>query len=127
MIIIYYHRKLPNELFKKIIEKMKQIDNYRLTKELGKGTSAIVYQAVDDKTNQIVAVKAIPGQKLEDKRSMENFKRELNLLHSLNHENIIKIIGLKKTSRFCYLILEYCNGGNLYEFKCHYEKKRRQI
>ena len=44
------------------------------------------------------------------------FKRELTLLQRLNHENIIKIVGLEKTINNTYLVLEYCNGGNLFEY-----------
>ena len=101
---------------------IKQIKNYRLTREIGRGTAGTVYEAIDDKTNKLVAVKSIQSLKLKDKRVMENFKRELKLLHGLNHNNIIKITGVEKTVNNIYLILEYCNGGNLYEY-LHYYKR----
>jgi serine/threonine protein kinase len=102
---------------------LKQIKNYRLTREIGKGATATVYEAVDDTTNKIFAVKSIASSKLQDKRVMENFKRELKLLHGLNHPNIIKVKGVEKTVNNIYLILEYCNGGNLYEYSYAYRKK----
>jgi len=40
----------------------------------------------------------------------------------LNHNNIIKITGVEKTVNNIYLILEYCNGGNLYEYSYYYRK-----
>jgi serine/threonine protein kinase len=101
---------------------IKQIKNYRLTREIGRGTAGTVYEAIDDKTNKLVAVKSIQSLKLKDKRVMENFKRELKLLHGLNHNNIIKITGVEKTVNNIYLILEYCNGGNLYEYLHFYKK-----
>lgn len=102
---------------------LKQIKNYRLTRDIGKGATATVYEAVDDTTNKIFAVKSIASSKLQDKRVMENFKRELKLLHGLNHPNIIKVKGVEKTVNNIYLILEYCNGGNLYEYSYAYRKK----
>ena len=63
-----------------------------------------------------LAVKSISSKKLENKRLYDNFKRELTLLQRLNHENIIKIVGLEKTINNTYLVLEYCNGGNLFEY-----------
>jgi serine/threonine-protein kinase ULK/ATG1 len=102
---------------------IKQIKKYRLIKEIGKGATGIVYEAVDDETNKLYAIKSIPSQKLLDKRVMENFKRELKLLHGLNHGNIIKIVGVEKTVNNIYLILEYCNGGNLYEYTYYYRKE----
>ena len=102
---------------------IKQIKHYRLIREIGKGATGIVYQAVDDKSNKLVAIKSISSSKLQDKRVMENFKRELKLLHSLNHNNIIKIQGVEKTVNNIYLILDYCNGGNLYEYSYFYRKQ----
>ena len=104
---------------------IKQIKNYRLTKEIGRGATAKVYEAIDERTNKVVAVKTISTEKLKEKRSIENFKRELAVLKKLNHENIIKIEGVEKTSHNIYVVLEYCNGGNLFEYKCYYKKKNK--
>ena len=101
---------------------IKQIKHYRLTREIGKGTTGNVYEAIDEKTNKLLAVKSILSAKLKDKRVMENFKRELKLLHGLNHNNIVKIAGVEKTVNNIYLILEYCNGGNLYEYLHFYTR-----
>ena len=46
----------------------------------------------------------------------ENYKRlyhEIELLKILNHPNIVKLCGLKKSTNHWYLITEYCNGGSL--------------
>ena len=104
---------------------IKQVKEYRFIKQIGKGATATVYEGINDKTNKVVAIKTIPSRKLEDHRSMENFKREISLLRSLQHENIIKIEGIEKTVNNVYVILEYCNGGNLYEYKCYYQKKNK--
>lgn len=102
---------------------IKQVKNYRLLKEIGRGSTGTVYEAVDDSNNRKIAVKSIPSSKLENKRILENFKRELKLLHSLNHTNIIKITGIEKTVNNTYLALEFCNGGNLYEYTTFYKQK----
>jgi len=102
---------------------IKQVKNYRLLKEIGRGTTGTVYEAVDDSNGRKIAVKSIPSSKLENKRILENFKRELKLLHSLNHPNIIKITGIEKTVNNTYLALEFCNGGNLFEYLTYYKQK----
>jgi serine/threonine protein kinase len=104
---------------------IKQINNYRLTRLIGKGATAKVYEAIDDKTKNVVAVKEIEASKLNDPRIMENFKRELRLLSKFKNSNIIKILDLQKTRHNLYLILEYCNGGNLFEYKTWYEKNKK--
>jgi serine/threonine protein kinase len=100
---------------------IKQIKNYRLLRQIGKGAVGVVYEAVDDTTNKKYAIKSIPNKSLESGRAMDNLKRELKLLHGLNHPNIIKITGLEKTVNNIYLVLEYCNGGNLYEYSTFYK------
>lgn len=102
---------------------IKQVKNYRLLKEIGRGTSGIVYEAVDDSNGKKYAVKSIPSSKLENKRILDNFKRELRLLYSLNHQNIIKITGIEKTVNNTYLALEFCNGGNLYDYMAYHKQK----
>ena len=96
---------------------IKQINNYRLTRLIGKGATAKVYEAVNKKNKNVVAVKEIEASKLNDARIMENFKRELRLLSKFKNKNIIKILDLQKTKHNIYLILEFCNGGNLFEYK----------
>jgi serine/threonine protein kinase len=100
---------------------IKQIKNYRLLREVGKGATGKVFEAVDDNTNKKYAIKAIPTSIVQGGRGMENLKRELKLLHGLNHPNITKIAGLEKTVNNIYLVLEYCNGGNLYEYSYFYK------
>ena len=104
---------------------IKQINNYRLTRLIGKGATAKVYEAVNEKNKNVVAVKEIEASKLNDARIMENFKRELRLLSKFKNKNIIKILDLQKTKHNIYLILEFCNGGNLFEYKIWYEKNKK--
>ena len=86
---------------------IKQVKNYRLLREIGKGQTGTVYEAVDDSNGKKFAIKSIPSSKLENKRILENFKKELKLIHSLSHNNLLKIIGLEKTVNNTYLVLEY--------------------
>ena len=44
---------------------------------------------------------------------MEN---EIKVLRTCNNENIIKLFDIKKTANNFYLILEYCNEGDLNDY-----------
>jgi len=46
---------------------------------------------------------------------LELFENEIRALRTCKNINIIKLINLKKTSNNFYLILEYCNDGDLAE------------
>ena len=104
---------------------IKQVKDYKLIKKIGKDATATVYEGINCKTNKVVAIKTIPTEQLSERRNWENFKREISLLKSLHHENIINIEGMEKTAHNVYVILEYCNGGNLYEYKSYYQKKNK--
>ena len=100
---------------------IKKIKNYILTKELGRGANGTVYEAVDEASNKLVAIKAIAQDKINNPRVNEQFKKELKTLYRISNKNIIKINGVEKTANNVYLILEYCNGGTLLDYT-HYNK-----
>jgi serine/threonine-protein kinase ULK/ATG1 len=43
----------------------------------------------------------------------ELLENEIKVLRTCNNENIIKLYDLKKTANNFYLIIEYCNEGDL--------------
>jgi serine/threonine-protein kinase ULK/ATG1 len=46
----------------------------------------------------------------------ELLDNEIKVLKTCNNTNIIKLYDLKKTSNNFYLILEYCNEGDLLQY-----------
>ena len=83
-----------------------------------------VYLAIDGKKNILTAIKSIP-KNTTDESGEKNFRRELQNLHNLKHPNIIKILDYLNNKNTHYIILEYCNGGNLYEYVTKYMKKNK--
>ena len=99
---------------------IKKVDNYRLMEIIGKGASADVYLSIDDKKKQLVAVKCMPKAKLNPERGEINLRRELEILHKMKHPNIIGIKNYFENSNNHYVILEYCNGGDLFTYSKQY-------
>lgn len=92
----------------------KQIRNYKLfDPPIGKGATGVVYKAWNDKSKSLVAIKSIDNKLLIDERKMKAFQSEVKALHSLKHENIIKIFSVEKTINNIYIALEYCNCDTL--------------
>ncbi len=60
-----------------------------------------------------------------DKDAEKNFRRELQNLHNLKHPNIIQILDYLNNKNTNYIILEYCNGGNLGEYVKKYINKNK--
>lgn len=99
---------------------IKKVDNYRLMEIIGKGASADVYLSIDDKKKQLVAVKCMPKAKLNPERGEINLRRELEILHKMKHANIVAIKNYFENSNNHYVILEYCNGGDLFSYSKKY-------
>ena len=83
-----------------------------------------VYLAIDCKKNILTAIKSIP-KNTSDESGEKNFRRELQNLHNLKHSNIIRILEYLNNKSTHYIILEYCNGGNLREYLTKYIKKNK--
>ena len=71
------------------------IAHYRITGKLGAGGMGEVYRATDTKLGRDVALKVIPAKFAEDADRMSRFRREAQVLASLNHPNIAAIYGVE--------------------------------
>ena len=89
---------------------------YRLEKLIGQGGIGQVYQAVDLRSDELVAVKALKPQVVEtDPKLVERFKREGAALKELNHPNIVKMLAAVEENDQQFLVMEYVRGGSLYD------------
>jgi eukaryotic-like serine/threonine-protein kinase len=68
------------------------IAHYRVLGLLGSGGMGDVYRAHDLKLNRDVAIKVVRGSWTTDEDRLTRFRREAQLLASLNHPNIGQII-----------------------------------
>lgn len=89
-------------------------DKYEIVREIKKGGFGIVYFGVDKKLNKPVAIKEIAPNLLDDPKYIDMFQEEARNIAKLNHNNIVHIYELKKTSdRHLYIIMEYIEGIDL--------------
>ena len=93
---------------------MIQIDNLKLEKLLGKGNFGEVQLTRIEGDNKLYATKIYDRAKIEN--TSDAFKYltdEINILNTLKHPNIVKFVQVKKTKNHYYIVMEYCNGGEL--------------
>src|SRR4029434_6634542 len=90
-----------------------RLAHYEITSHLGTGGMGEVYQAVDSKLGQSVAIKILPEVFSRDKDRTARFEREARLLASLNHPNIAGIHGLEESGETRFLVLELVEGDTL--------------
>ena len=91
------------------------LSHYRVTAALGAGGMGEVYRATDTTLNREVAIKVLPAEVAEDAERLARFRREAQLLASLNHTNIAAIYGLEEAEGKPFLALELVEGEDLKE------------
>ncbi len=91
------------------------LSHYRITAALGAGGMGEVYRATDTTLNREVAIKVLPPEVVQDAERLARFRREAQVLASLNHPNIAAIYGLEEADGKPFLALELVEGEDLKE------------
>ncbi|OQU93361.1 serine/threonine-protein kinase ATG1a [Sorghum bicolor] len=92
-----------------------EVGEYKLQRVVGKGSFAEVHRAAHRRTGARVAVKAIDRRRV-DKRVHDGILQEREILRSIDHPNILRLLDTIDTKKMMYLVLEYCDGGDLDAF-----------
>ena len=82
---------------------------------LGRGKFGQVYLAEHIDTRFIVAIKRVPKQKIIESKMVDRFIGEIKLHMLLDHPNIVKCYGFFEEKENICLILQYLNGGTLFD------------
>ena len=90
-----------------------QLGHYTILSALGKGGMGEVWRARDTKLGREVAIKTLPAEFAKDADRVARFRREAQLLASLNHPNIAAIHGFEEDDGTHFLVLELVEGDTL--------------
>jgi len=90
-----------------------RIGAYEVVSLLGEGGMGEVYRARDEKLNREVALKILPPALDHDPDRMARFRREAQVLASLNHPNIAHIHGFEDSGATHALVMELVEGETL--------------
>jgi eukaryotic-like serine/threonine-protein kinase len=86
---------------------------YEITAQMGADGMGEVYRAKDTKLGREVALKVLPESFTDDAERVARFRREAQVLASLNHPHIGGIYGLEDASGVTALVLELMEGPTL--------------
>jgi Tol biopolymer transport system component len=86
---------------------------YEIVAAIGAGGMGEVYRARDPKLNREVALKILPDTFTADPDRVARFRREAQVLASLNHPNIGHIYGFEDSGARHALVLELVDGQTL--------------
>jgi hypothetical protein len=92
-----------------------KLGSYEVLGRIGSGGMGEVYRARDTKLNRDVALKVLPEVFPRNAERMARFRREAQVLASLNHPNIATIHGLEESHGHCALVMELVGGPTLAE------------
>ncbi|XP_041096998.1 serine/threonine-protein kinase ULK2 isoform X3 [Polyodon spathula] len=82
---------------------------------VGHGAFAVVFKGRHKKkTDWEVAVKCINKKNLS--KSQILLGKEIKILKELQHENIVALYDVQETPNSVFLVMEYCNGGDLADY-----------
>ena len=86
---------------------------YTIAGKIGAGGMGEVYRATDPRLGREVAIKVLPPEVAADPERLARFRREAQVLASLNHPNVAGIYGLDEADGKPFLVLELVEGEDL--------------
>ena len=95
---------------------------YNVLSLLGTGGMAVVFECTDLFTNEVVAVKIMKEELLNEAGALEDFKKEIKATVQMSHQNIMKIYAEGVWNKRPYLVLEYLKGQTLLDKIEYYTK-----
>lgn len=88
---------------------------YKMGKVIGSGSYGRVKKAMVISTGEYVAVKSMYKRDNTSEKAIAIIKKEIDILSTLKHKNIINVIDNFETSSKWYLVLELVFGGELFD------------
>ena len=90
-----------------------RVGPYEITALIGEGGMGKVWRAHHTALNRDDALKVLPDEFASDPDRLARFRREAQVLASLNHPNIGQIYGLEDFDDTCALVMELVDGPTL--------------
>ena len=104
------------ESVSKGLEPEPKITDFNLIRELGSGTFGRVLLVQHKATQAQYAIKAIDKRNQANIRESLYFRREIEIMYRIHHPNVVKLFGHFEDNTYCYFIMEYIEGGNIYSY-----------
>ena len=91
------------------------LKDYTFIKDIGEGNFGKVKLSVLNDTQQQYAIKILDKKKLKAQTKTSSFN-EIEIISKLKHPNIINVEKILEDENNYYIIMEYCENGELYEY-----------
>ena len=95
---------------------MNNLETYEILGTIGEGTFGVVKLGKIKETGEKVAIKILEKKRIVTKEESERVKREIEVVGKINHLNVINIKKIFEDTEKIYLIMEFCEKGDLYNY-----------
>ena len=102
-----------------------QPGGFQITASIGQGGMGRLFKGENSATGECVAIKfPLAGQE-SDEKTFSRFEREINILKSLDHPNVVRFLSSGEEADLPYYIMEWIDGDDLGKviFDCRREGK----
>ena len=90
-----------------------RVGNYDLVQKIGEGAAGAVYKGRHRTTGQIVAIKVVNQDVLDDEVLLKRFQRESTITQRLHHPHIVRSFECDLNAKPPYLVMEFIEGESL--------------
>jgi len=91
----------------------RQLGDYRLVREVGRGGMGVVYEAEQLSLGRRVALKVLPFAAVMDEEQLARFTNEARAAAQLNHPHIVPVYGVGKERGVHYYSMQFIDGQPL--------------
>ncbi len=86
---------------------------YTLLGLLGSGGMGTVYRARDEELDEVIALKMLLPEFVEEAGMLERFRREVKLARRVTHKNVARVFDIGEHGSAKFLTMEYIEGETL--------------
>ncbi len=91
----------------------RELGDYRILRELGRGGMGIVFEALQVSLDRRVALKVLPGHAHLDSRQLRRFRREARACARLRHPNIVPVFEVGEVGGMHFYAMQLIEGTGL--------------
>jgi WD40 repeat protein/serine/threonine protein kinase len=92
---------------------LRQLGDFRILREVGRGGMGVVYEAEQISLNRRVALKVLFPQAAQDGKALERFRREARAAAKLHHTNIVPVFEVGREGDLGYYAMQLIQGQGL--------------
>ena len=97
-------------------EKLTEIENFVFMTTIYKSFNKKIKIGYNKQSKVPYVVKIVDKTKIKEKNEANNIINEISILKQLHHQNVISLEKVYEDSKGIYIVMEYCEGKDLYSY-----------